>query len=92
MNTARIFILIPLGRIVATPGVLEACTRGRLDECPRRHMHGDWGCVSAVDAAENELSLLTDSGFFRPIRSIQPGHALAMVRIAFGLAPRQTVA
>jgi hypothetical protein len=47
----------PLGSIVATPGALEACGHDHLMRCLYRHAHGDWGCVSPDDAAENELSL-----------------------------------
>jgi hypothetical protein len=47
----------PLGRIVSTPGALDACTSEYLRECLLRHIRGDWGVVSADDAAENDLSL-----------------------------------
>jgi len=47
----------PLGRIVSTPGALDACTPEYLRECLLRHIQGDWGVVSADDAAENDLSL-----------------------------------
>jgi hypothetical protein len=52
-NTAK----FPLGRIVSTPGALEACTPEYLRECLLRHVRGDWGVVSAEDAAENGLSV-----------------------------------
>jgi hypothetical protein len=41
----------PLGRIVSTPGALDACTSEYLRECLLRHIQGDWGVVSADDAA-----------------------------------------
>lgn len=48
-----------LGRLVATPGALDA-----LDEASQspmvfisRHVTGDWGEVGKEDAAENELSI-----------------------------------
>jgi len=48
-----------LGRLVATPGALEAMQEA--DELPTafigRHIKGDWGEVCAEDAEENELSL-----------------------------------
>ena len=47
----------PLGRVVSTPGALQACTPKYLSECLLRHVRGDWGVVCADDAAENELSL-----------------------------------
>jgi hypothetical protein len=47
-----------LGRIVATPGALEALERS--EETPstflHRHVVGDWGDVDEDDRAENELS------------------------------------
>jgi hypothetical protein len=52
-NTAK----FPLGRIVSTPGALDTCTPEYLRECLLRHIQGDWGVVSAEDAAENDLSL-----------------------------------
>ena len=49
-----------LGRILATPGALEAL--GKAGQQPQefldRHAKGDWGEVDSQDAAENELSLL----------------------------------
>ena len=52
-------MLFLLGRIVATPGVLDALDAA--DVAPAallaRHQAGDWGTVPPEDAAENELSL-----------------------------------
>src|SRR5215472_8001000 len=61
----------PLGRIVSTPGALDACTSEYLRECLLRHIQGDWGVVSADDAAENDLSLKQGSRLrsIRPIRT-----------------------
>jgi len=48
-----------LGRMVATPGALEALERS--GETPLaflcRHVAGDWGDVDEHDRAENELSV-----------------------------------
>lgn len=48
--------LFPLGRIVATPGALDAF--GKTAEEPliylRRHVSGDWGDLDAHDKALNE--------------------------------------
>jgi hypothetical protein len=48
-----------LGRIVATPGALEALERS--GETPvtflHRHLGGDWGDLDEQDRAENELSV-----------------------------------
>jgi hypothetical protein len=49
----------PLGRLVATPGALEALNEAMEGFWPyvTRHSNGDWGDVSQADKAENELSL-----------------------------------
>jgi hypothetical protein len=54
--------LFPIGQLVATPGALEAMRRNGdqphiLADLIRRHITGDWGDVSADDAAENEFSV-----------------------------------
>lgn len=43
-----------LGQIVATPGVLAATTDQRRFECLKRHLIGDWGCVSGDDWMAND--------------------------------------
>ena len=53
----------PLGRVVATPGALEAL-REAGDEPMMylmRHQSGDWGDVPEEDAKENEFSV--ENGF-----------------------------
>jgi hypothetical protein len=49
----------PLGRVLATPGALQALEKARQQpqEFLDRHTKGDWGDVDSHDAAENELSL-----------------------------------
>ena len=49
--------LFELGRLVATPGVLDAVPRGELLSAVGRHLKGDWGEVPDGDARENELAL-----------------------------------
>jgi hypothetical protein len=48
-----------LGQTVATPGAIEALSR--TGDTPlaflRRHAAGDWGDLTAADAAENEASV-----------------------------------
>ena len=49
----------PLGRVLATPGALEALEKAgqQPQEFLDRHVNGDWGEVDSHDAAENEVSL-----------------------------------
>jgi hypothetical protein len=50
----------PLGRILATPGALEALEVANQNpsEFLKRHVNGDWGEVSGHDKQENEFSLM----------------------------------
>jgi hypothetical protein len=45
--------LFELGRIVATLGALQVCSRDHLSTCLSRHVRGDWGVVSAEDRKSN---------------------------------------
>lgn len=49
----------PLGRVLATPGALEALEKAgqQPQEFLDRHAKGDWGEVDSQDAEENEFSL-----------------------------------
>lgn len=49
----------PLGRLLATPGALEALEKAgqQPQEFLDRHAKGDWGEVDSQDAKENEISL-----------------------------------
>ena len=49
----------PLGRILATPGALQALKKSgqQPQDFLNRHASGGWGEVDAYDAKENELSL-----------------------------------
>jgi len=47
----------PLGRLVSTPGALEAVPADELAKALGRHSFGDWGDVGQEDWKENELSL-----------------------------------
>lgn len=51
--------LLELGRIVATPGALEALERAGEDPAQylARHERGDWGEVGEEDWQENEFSV-----------------------------------
>jgi hypothetical protein len=50
----------PLGRLVATPGALEALEHNNENSVTfvLRHRRGDWGELDAHDVAENEFSLV----------------------------------
>ena len=49
----------PLGRILFTPGAIDALIRSNQDvhSFLNRHMNGDWGDLPDEDKAENEYSL-----------------------------------
>ena len=47
-----------LGKIVATPGALAACSPARLNICLYLHARGDWGDISAEDKALNDQALV----------------------------------
>lgn len=51
--------LFPLGKVVATPGALDALAAADVEPAAllARHAVGDWGDLSEVDRKENELSL-----------------------------------
>jgi hypothetical protein len=51
--------LFPLGRIVATPGALEALEQAGQEplEFLQRHQTGDWGIVPEEDKKENDFSV-----------------------------------
>jgi hypothetical protein len=48
----------PLGRLLATPGALEAATGDDLAEYLSRHARGDWGVVDAADKRANDRALI----------------------------------
>lgn len=51
--------LFPRGRVVATPGVLDALAAAAVDPAVllARHAVGDWGDLCEADRKENEFSL-----------------------------------
>jgi hypothetical protein len=55
-----------LGRVVATPGALEAIAASNQQpgEFVARHAAGDWGDVDAGDGRLNDLALLDGSRLF----------------------------
>ena len=56
-------IRFPLGRVVATPGVLSALEKAEQHPAAflDRHVSGDWGEVPEADKQENEVSV--EQGF-----------------------------
>jgi len=61
MTTAKTALPFPLGKVVATRGVLDTVPYGRLPESLERHKRGDWGNVCPADAAENDKALVEGS-------------------------------
>ncbi|HEY3569941.1 MAG TPA: hypothetical protein VGP73_18550 [Thermoanaerobaculia bacterium] len=53
--------LFPLGRLLATPGALEALSEAKqgADVFIRKHQEGEWGDLSLEDKAANTLALVT---------------------------------
>ena len=49
--------LFRLGKVVCTPGALEAVPGDDITKAIGRHVRGDWGDVCREDWRENELSL-----------------------------------
>jgi hypothetical protein len=64
MNPAR----FALGRIVATPGALEALEQSGqdVDVLLTRHVTGDWGELDEHDRQENEFSVSRDLRILLP--------------------------
>ena len=52
-------VRVPLGRTLATPGVLEVTTQTERNIAFSRHAHGDWGDVVGEDWRSNDLALQT---------------------------------
>lgn len=47
----------PLGKVVATPGILEKVPEGDINDALNRHAHGDWGIMPDEDMATNDRAL-----------------------------------
>jgi hypothetical protein len=45
------------GVLLATPAATSACAHDYLSKCLKRHLSGDWGCVSAEDRESNDAAL-----------------------------------
>ena len=57
---ARTAPTLPLGRVLATPGAVEALVAARCDggTLLDRHARGDWGELDAHDRAANDAALV----------------------------------
>jgi hypothetical protein len=66
-------ILFPLGRVVATPGALEALSNAQQGASLFLDLHqtGEWGDVSDDDRAANTLALLTGERILSVYRTAQ---------------------
>ena len=47
----------PLGRLVATPGVLAAVPKIQIQNALDRHAHGDWGIIPDENKRSNDQAL-----------------------------------
>lgn len=61
--------LVPIGRLAATPAVLEKIPRPELMAALKRHMRCDWGNVCEVDRRANDLALKTGERLLSSYRS-----------------------
>ena len=50
-------MLFPMGRLLATPGVLETVSHDEIFIALDRHLKGDWGDVCNADKRSNNASL-----------------------------------
>jgi hypothetical protein len=66
MTTTATTRTFRLGTIVATPNALEALQQAGISgmELISRHVHGDWGEMSADDKALNDLAIEDGSRIF----------------------------
>lgn len=60
------------GRLLATPGALEALARSgqASDFFLNKHLTGDWGCVSAQDRGLNDQAVLDGSRILSSYRTL----------------------
>ena len=54
-------VSFPLGRIVATPSIIEMLSNTEILNMVRRHSIGDWGDLSQEDKKANDEALLYDN-------------------------------
>lgn len=63
--------LFELGRVMATPAALQSIKDSGqdVDVFLNRHVHGDWGVLSALDALKNDEALATGDRIFSTYRT-----------------------
>ena len=62
-------VLVPLGRIVATPAALGTVSQPDIVAALRRHAVGDWGDVTPDDRAANDDALKSGERILSVYRS-----------------------
>lgn len=58
-----------LGRLLATPGVLEAVPAAELENALCRHAQCDWGELAEIDRLANDDALISGGRLFSAYRS-----------------------
>lgn len=61
--------LFPLGKVVATPGVLEKVPERDINDALNRHAHGDWGILPKQDKQSNDRAVKDGDRIFSAYRS-----------------------
>jgi len=67
--------LFELGRVVATPGELEACSREYMLDCLNRHVRG----VMCTDDQQSNVEALSEGSRIHSAYPIDPAHALCRI-------------
>jgi hypothetical protein len=68
--------LFPLGRVFATPQALELFTQLEISSFLARHVQGDWGAVSAENAAANDRSVRVGARIFSAYEKTHEGASI----------------
>lgn len=61
--------LFPLGKVVATPSVLEKVSERDINDALSRHAHGDWGIMPDEDKQSNDSAVKGGDRIFSAYRS-----------------------
>jgi hypothetical protein len=73
-------VLFPLGRLIATPGALQALEASAESTLTylTRHLHGDWGYLEEEDCKANERALTYGDRLFSSYK-LQDGSKLWII-------------